>query len=255
MAASGVKAGASMRIKIFPDSETLAAFSAHRIVKLIDATLKHNERFSLALSGGSTPQPTYRAIAETYSNTVDWGRVHIFFGDERTVPPDHADSNYKMAKETLIDHLNIPDENIYRIAGENDPTTAARDYEAVIRDYFKHEPPGFDLTLLGIGDDGHTASLFPHTSALTLANQWVAANPVEKLNTTRITLTPELINLSSNVMFIVSGDSKSSALHQIIDGDSNPQEFPAQLIQLTDGHLLWALDEAAAAQLVNRGDD
>ncbi|MAU11359.1 MAG: 6-phosphogluconolactonase [Anaerolineaceae bacterium] len=237
-----------MRIIRASSKDRLIEFAALRLTRIINATLEHNDRFSLVLAGGSTPRPVYERLADpAYADAIDWERVYIFFGDERTVPPDHPDSNYGMAKADLFDRVPIPEPNIYRMRGEVDPTQAAALYEAEIRGYMKDDL-GFDMVILGMGDDGHTASLFPGTAALNEKEKWVVANVVPQHDTTRLTMTLPLLNISENVMFLVAGDGKTERLKEVID-TAPPATYPAQLIQPQNNMVTWLVDQAAGALL------
>jgi 6-phosphogluconolactonase len=199
------------------------------------------------LAGGSTPKATYGILARDYAERIDWSRVHVFFGDERNVPPDHEDANYRMAREALLDH--VPIGGVHRMRGELPPDEAAAAYEVELREFFGAEKlPRFDLILLGIGGDGHTASLFPETPALEVHDRWVVANPVPKLDTTRITLTVPVINAARSVVFLAAGKDKAEALKEILEGDADPREYPAKLVQPLGGPE-WMLDRAAAGSL------
>ena len=203
----------------------------------------------MVLAGGSTPKAAYEILARDYAEAIDWGRVHAFFGDERTVPPDHEDSNYRMAREALLDH--VPVGGVHRIRGELPPDEAAASYEGELRAFFEGEdPPRFDLILLGLGEDGHTASLFPETSALEVTDRLVVANPVLKLDTTRITLTAPVLNAAHDVSFLVAGGGKAEALKEVIEGDADPRAYPAKLVG-PPGGLTWMVDRAAASMLEN----
>lgn len=198
----------------------------------------------MALAGGSTPEATYRLLARDYADRIDWSRVHVFFGDERTVPPEYEDSNYRMAREALLDH--VPVGGVHRMRGELPPAEAARAYEEELREFFgPGEVPGFDLILLGIGEDGHTASLFPNTPALDVTDRWVVENPVEKLDTVRLTLTAPAINAARAVVFLVAGEGKAGALREILEGGADPRDYPAKLVQPAGG-ATWMVDRAAA---------
>ncbi|MGO9111579.1 MAG: 6-phosphogluconolactonase, partial [Thermoguttaceae bacterium] len=220
-------------------------------------------RFSVALSGGSTPKSLYSVLASSYANFA-WNRVFLFFGDERHVPPTDPDSNYRMVNETLLTRIPIPAENVFRVAAENpEAAAAALDYEARLRRFFELRPgerpserpserpgefPRFDLILLGVGPDGHTASLFPDSPALDEQSRLVVANWVAKLNAHRITLTFPVLNRAAEVMFMASGADKADILHQVLENKSAPP-LPSQRVQPSEGKLLWMLDEAAAAKL------
>ncbi|HWE61120.1 MAG TPA: 6-phosphogluconolactonase, partial [Chloroflexota bacterium] len=210
--------------------------------------------FSIALSGGSTPRTLYELLATPeIAAEAPWEHMQIFWGDERHVPPDHPESNYRMAREALLDHVPIPQQNIHRIPAElPNPETVAVAYEDTLRRAFRLDPgerPRFDLILLGLGDDGHTASLFPHSPALHEQQRLVVANPVPKLATTRITLTVPVINNAERVWFLIAGSSKAHVLKNVLEGPRDPETYPAQLIDPTDGELILLLDTTAAAEI------
>lgn len=240
-----------IEIKIVPDNAALNRVAAAEFKSEADSAIVDHGRFRVALSGGNTPRDVYALLAKEYKTTVGWDKVHIFFGDERHVPPDHPDSNYRMADETLLSKVPIPKENIHRVRAELDPESAARDYEEQIRTEFSlknHALPRFDLILLGLGDDGHTASLFPGTAALGESTRLVAANWVAKLNTFRITLTYPVLNNAAENMFIVSGKGKAEIAAKVLSKSETP-EFPAQRVQPAHGRLLWLMDQDAAGLL------
>jgi 6-phosphogluconolactonase len=228
-------------VHVFETPKDLAEAAAGSFAK----SAKERERFAVALAGGSTPKTLYELLATRYRDTLDWDKVHAFFGDERTVPPDHEDSNYRMAYEALISR--VPVGSVHRMRGELDPAEAAALYEKELGEFFGG-PPRFDLVLLGIGEDGHTASLFPGTPALDVTDRWAVENPVEKLNTIRLTLTIPAINAAKQVIFLVAGESKAEALKEILEGDADPHEYPAKLIQ-PEGGPIWMVDQAAAQLL------
>lgn len=241
-------------IKVFPDPAALCVSAAELIITLAAETIAAQGQFSIALSGGSTPRALFVLLAQAeYTRRIPWPDVHIFWGDERCVPGDHADSNYRMAREALLDHVSIPAENIHRVRGELLPADAAHDYERNLRAFFATESqpalPRFDLILLGMGDDGHTASLFPHTTALNERDRWVIENRVEKLNAWRITLTAPVINAAANVLFLITGEGKAAVLREVLHGPPQPDLYPSQRIHPTDGRLIWLVDAAAAARL------
>jgi 6-phosphogluconolactonase len=244
-------AGREPRVRVFADPEEVASAAARRVAELAREAVDERGAFSVALSGGSTPRRVYELLAgDEFRGGVDWQRVHVFFGDERTVPPDHADSNYRMANEALLSRVPVPAENIHRIEGLGDAAANASAYESVMRDFFGDaEWPRFDLVMLGMGDDGHTASLFPHTSALEERRAWVVANWVEKLGTRRITLTAPAINAARHVLFLVNGAGKAERLREVLKGERDPARLPSQLIRPHDGTLEWFVDRAAAADL------
>lgn len=242
------------RVTICSTRQELYSAAANEIVSRADESIATTGRFILALSGGSTPRALFQLLASSaFRNRVDWLRVHFFWGDERWVAADHPDSNYRMAREALLMPLAIPEENVHRIATELEtPDQAAANYESMIRNFFgvaTGTVPRFDLILLGLGDDGHTASLFPHSPALEEQRDLVVANFVEKFKTYRITFTPLLINEAASVLFVISGSAKSDALKEVLKGEYRPKLFPSQLIQPTNGELRFLVDRDAAALL------
>jgi len=244
-------------IQVYDDPDALAQAAAEYVVSLAAEAIGAREQFSLSLSGGSTPRALYTRLASAeVASRIAWGHVHVFWGDERCVSPDHRESNYRMAREALLDHIPLPEGHVHRIRGEIDPAQAAADYEQELLAFF-HPPvsqtnlpqPRFDLLLLGMGDDGHTASLFPGTAALRERSRWVVENRVEKLGVWRITLTPVAINAAATVVFLVSGESKAATLHAVLKGPLQPDKYPAQLVHPANGDLIWMVDAAAAARL------
>lgn len=205
---------------------------------------------SIALSGGSTPRVLYELLAdrnEPFRDRIAWEKTHFFFTDERHVPPDHAESNYRMVNEALFSRAPIPAENIHRILAEKpNAEEAAAAYESDLRSSFAEGIPAFDLILLGVGEEGHTASLFPHSPALHDTNHLVAAPWVEKLNTYRITLTLPVLNNAKSVVFLVTGASKAEILRTLMETTPNPDLYPAQAISPTNGAVSWLVDKAAA---------
>jgi len=238
-------------IEIVATAADLFHAAAEEFVSVARAAIGAQGRFTVALSGGSTPKALYSLLATNYADFV-WNRVFLFFGDERHVPPTDAESNYRMVKESLLSKISIPAENVFRVHAENpDAAAAALEYETQMRRFFElkaGEFPRFDLILLGMGPDGHTASLFPDSAALDEQSRLVVANWVEKFNTHRITFTFPVLNHAHEVMFLASGADKAEMLHQVLEGKSDPP-LPSQRVQPVDGKLLWLLDEAAAAKL------
>lgn len=232
-------------IKVLPDPMELAREAAERIATAAAHAIGEQGRFSLALSGGGTPRPAYELLAqEPYRSRIDWQKVRIFFGDERCVPPDHPQSNYRMANEALLSRVPIPAGNLFRMRGEIDPHQAAVEYGQMLKSEFGDT--GLDQVLLGLGPDGHTASLFPGTEALGETRHRCVANFVAKLDAWRITLTAPFLNLSRSVLFLVAGADKAKTVAQVLEGPPDPQRLPAQLIQPA-GRLTWLLDSGAAA--------
>jgi 6-phosphogluconolactonase len=234
-------------VNIYESSEELAEAAAQEFAARAGEAIDQRGRFAVVLAGGSTPKATYEVLARDYADRIDWSNVHFFFGDERSVPPDHEDSNYRMAREALLDH--VPAGSVHRMQGELPPDEAAEAYEQELRDFFgSEELPRFDLILLGTGGDGHTASLFPETAALEVHDRWVVANPVLKLETTRITLTVPVINAARAVYFLVAGEGKAGPVAEILEGTPDPRQYPATLIQ-PQGGPKWMLDRPAASEL------
>ncbi len=245
-------------VDIFPDDAALTTAVAERFVAAAAAAIEATETFSVALSGGSTPRALFTALASpAYTSRIQWSAVHMFWGDERCVGPADADSNYRMARETLLDHVPVRPTNIHRIRGEEDPAAAAERYERELRSAFEtptgppRADPGarFDLTLLGLGTNGHTASLFPHMQGVREQTRWVMAENVEVLQTWRITLTPVILNRSAEILFLVSGKEKAAILRRVLYGARDTDELPAQAIAPVDGRLRWMVDAAAASEL------
>jgi len=243
-----------MRPEIHADTDTLARQAAHRLAELSREAIRSSGRFTLVLSGGATPKRLYERLAEAeFSGKLDWGSIHIFWSDERCVPPDHPESNYGMAVRSLIDRVPLPPRNVHRIRGEMEPQQAATAYEKELRTFFfprYAKPPGvpgFDLILLGMGEDGHTASLFPKAAALHEQKRWVLA--VEKPESWRVTLTPRVINAARDVLFLVAGSEKAGCLKEVLQGPYRPDELPAQAIRPAPGRLRWMIDAEAARLL------
>ncbi len=227
--------------------------AADEFVRLGRAAIAARGRFVVALSGGSTPRSLYSLLAKDYAD-FSWTRTFLFFGDERHVPPDHPDSNYRMVNESFLTKVPIPASNVFRVGAESpDAAAAASDYEGKLRAFFKLPPgefPVFDLILLGLGPDGHTASLFPDSAGLEEHSRLVIANWVEKFKTHRISITLPVLNHADEAMFLASGPDKAAMVHEILEGNHEPP-YPAQLVQ-PDGKLVWMMDAAAAAKLSHR---
>lgn len=238
-------------VRIHEDVRQLAAAAASSFVEAAKGAMEGAGRFTVALAGGSTPKATYEILASEYGSPsdLDWSKVHVFFGDERAVGPDHEDSNYRTAHESLLSR--VPIGSVHRMQGELSPPEAASLYEEELKSFFglgPGEAPRFDLVMLGIGDDGHTASLFPRTPALDADDRWAVENPVEKLGTTRLTLTVPTLNAARRAFFLVAGESKAEALREILDGDADPRDYPAKLVRPAEG-ATWMVDRAAAGLL------
>src|SRR5438445_10474493 len=238
-------------LEVLPSAGVLADVAAGQFVAAAGDAIHARGAFVVALSGGSTPRRTYERLAmEPLGSRVMWSRVQVLWGDERCVPPDHMESNYRMARDTLLDRVPVPAANVHRIHGEDDPATAAGVYEATLRALLR-TPAGarIDLVLLGLGEDGHTASLFPGSAAAREQTRWVMAARAAAASMWRITLTPAAINAAAAAMFLVSGGAKAAILRRVLEGPRRPQELPAQAIATSNGRLSWCVDAAAAADL------
>jgi 6-phosphogluconolactonase len=231
----------------------MARAVANRFAAIATEAVSARGRFTAALSGGKTPVALYTLLAKApYMPHLPWARVHLFWGDERCVPPDHADSNYRMTRESLLDHVPIPPANIHRMPGEMDPAEAAARYEERLREFFVTHGDGFpvfDFFLLGLGEDGHTASLFPGTRSIRESARWVVGHYVDAQKGWRITLTPPVINAARMVAFIVAGAGKAAVMKEILEGPFRPDTLPAQIVRPAGGDLVWMLDREAAALL------
>jgi 6-phosphogluconolactonase len=238
-------------IRILDDPGALFRGAADEFASQASAAVQSSGRFTVALAGGSTPKSLYSLLATNPS--LPWNRIYFFFGDERHVPPDHPESNYRMVREALFSKVPIPAENVFRMPAENpDASKAAEAYELSLRQVFNPPPgqfPRFDMVLLGMGPDGHTASLFPGIPALQEKSRWVVSDWVEKFKTNRITLTLPVLNNAAVVMFLVSGQDKASTLKEVLQGKQPGELFPSKLIKPSNGELIWMIDRAAAAQL------
>ncbi|MCH8298104.1 MAG: 6-phosphogluconolactonase [Chloroflexi bacterium] len=237
-------------IHVRPTAEEAAQAKAQFVAALAKECSANQGRFTIALSGGNTPRRLYEVLASPpYSEAMEWDRWQVFWSDDRCVTPDHQDSNYRMAKEELLDHVPIPDTNVHRMRGEDDPHEAARAYEAVIGEVFQSPTPSFDLVLLGIGDDGHTASLFPGTPALGEQNRLVVDNWVPDLQVHRITFTLPLINAAKVVAFLDTDGTKAGVLRQVLEPAPGEAMPPAGLVRPSPGVVHWFLTAAAAGRL------
>lgn len=237
-------------VLVFETPEQLALAAAERFVEHTAKLHGELDLFTVALAGGRTPRRVYQLLAtERFKDRVEWSKVHLFFGDERTVPPTHPDSNYAMVYEALISKVPIPAKNVRRIIGEGDANENARSYENQLRIFFAGLPwPRFDLVLLGMGEDGHTASLFPNSDALQEKSRWVVATKNER-GQERITLTAPVFNHAANVMFLVTGKEKAQRLAEVLRPQAGSEPLPAQAITPADGSLEWLVDAAAASSL------
>jgi 6-phosphogluconolactonase len=238
-----------MKLHICKDNNDLSMQAAAWIAAIIKQTLEKQDRFTLALSGGSTPQKLNGLLSNyPYKEEIEWSKVHIFWGDERVVPLEDERNNAKMAFDTLLDKVDVPMQQIHIMRTDIEPAEAAVEYEKVLQKYFGSSGYTLDLVLLGMGDDGHTLSLFPGTSAIHENEKWVTSLFLDSQNMYRVTLTAPFVNRSATVAFLTSGKSKAPALAQVLEGEFNPDHYPAQLIKPV-GELHWFVDEEAMTRL------
>ena len=245
----------TIKYYVEPDPAALARRAACHFVEMVSEAAEANGRARVAVSGGSTPKAAFQLLADPdqkYRNRMPWDALELFWVDERTVPPDHAESNYRMTREAMLDHVHLRAEQVHRMEGELEPEAAAARYESELRNTFRlegAETPRFDLISLGMGDDGHTASLFPHTAAIHEMGRLVVANQVPQKDTWRITLTWPVINQARSVFFLIAGADKAERVHEVFIGPRDPERLPSQLIWPSSGILTLFLDKAAAALL------
>jgi 6-phosphogluconolactonase len=241
-------------LHIYKTPDLLLSALSEFVIERANEAIKSSGRFNIALSGGSSPKRLYELLAsDVYRNRIEWTKVYFFFGDERYVPADHSSSNFLMAKKALFTPLKISEDQIYAVDTSLSPPDSASDYERRLRKHFGGDILKFDLILLGLGDNSHTASLFPHTSVLHEKDALIKEVYVQEVSMYRITFTAPLINAAHCVAFLVYGASKSEALAHILKDPLNVEEYPAQLIKPVDGALHWFLDGAAAAELDREG--
>jgi 6-phosphogluconolactonase len=237
-------------VRVLPDPATVAEVAARHVVEQAQAAIDARGSFSVALSGGSTPRALHERLASPpLVQQVEWAHVHVFFGDERCVPPDDERSNYCMADQSLLSKVPIPRDQIHRMRGERPPHEAAADYERQLRDFFGVAQPRLDLILLGMGDNGHTASLFPGLGAVREQERWVVAEYVGEVGMWRITLTPVVLNMAREALFLVTGTAKASMLRRVLEDRYAPEHLPAQVVRPAAGELIWLVDAAAAREL------
>jgi 6-phosphogluconolactonase len=242
-------------ILVLKDAAALSYKAGEILVRCISEALSRKAQFSLALCGGSTPKALFALLVEDdyFANKIPWDKIHFFWGDERHVPPQDGQSNFRMADEMMLAKAQVGAQNVHRMRTEqSDPAKVAQDYEAELKFFFQltsGQLPVFDFNLLGLGPDGHTASLFPGTRALYEQHRLVAPNWVEKFQTHRITMTAPVLKNADTIVFLVSGDEKAEVLQKVLEGHHHPDILPAQLIQPTHGKLIWLVDQAAASRL------
>jgi len=235
-------------LRVFVDVNELSLRAAEAAVRIINESVQTNGRFSLALAGGNTPRILYHLFSNQFRDQIPWNKAHVFWGDERYVRPGDPRSNYRMARETLLDDVPCPAGNVHPMTTEfPDPDIAARTYEKTLRGYFSTEWPRFDLVLLGLGEEGHTASLFPRSSALEEKKRWVIAVKAAADPPLRLTLTLPVLTHAANIHFLVAGSNKAEALHQVLTGSPDPKNYPAAGIRPVQGTVIWWVDRQAAA--------
>ncbi len=241
-----------MQVAIYPDIDTISHAAAQYIVRIARESIVTRGRFTIALSGGTTPRKLYGLLgSEPYSSQIDWTLVEIFWGDERCVPPESQDSNYRMAHETLLSHIPVPAIQVHRMpADQPDRDAASLEYTLEMQRIFgTNGIPNFDLIQLGMGPEGHTASLFPHQASLHELERLVMPVSVPKPPPDRLTFTPPLLNSARNVLFLVTGADKADALQAVLEDEYNPDEYPAQIVRPANGEVTWMVDMAAASKI------
>jgi 6-phosphogluconolactonase len=246
-----VSLGPNASLVVVADEAAIARAVAESFVAKARASIATRATFTVALAGGSSPKAAYSLLAAEYRDAVAWEKVRFFFGDERCVPPDDDESNYKMAYQAMLGPLGIPQERVFRMRGEDQPASAAAAYAAILKSELPvtHGAPTIDFIMLGMGPDGHTASLFPGTDPLTDDEEFVRAPYVEKFGTFRITLTPRVLNAAYDLEVETAGPSKTDALAAVLEGPRNPTSLPIQILAPSPGRLTWLVDRAAAAKL------
>jgi 6-phosphogluconolactonase len=240
-------------IRVFKDINELSQYAANSFVEIASQSIAKRGRFLTALSGGNSPTQLYKLLGDSFHDQVDWTRTHFFWGDERCVPADDEGNNYGQVRKVLFDKINIPADNIHRIISELDPDSAAREYAQTLEDF--SEPPlawpRFDLVLLGMGNDGHTASLFPNSPVEINSPAIAVTANYQGRPANRVTLTPKVLNSSKNIMFLVTGKAKAETLRLVVGNKYMPKELPSQRIAPEDGTLTWLIDKDAGSLLEN----
>jgi 6-phosphogluconolactonase len=235
-------------VRVFADVDELSLRAAEAAVRTINESVQSNGSFSVALSGGNTPRTLYRLLSSRFRDQIPWKNVHVFWGDERYVPLADPQSNYRMARETLLDAVPCPAGNVHPMPTElPDPDVAAREYEKTLRSYFSKDWPRFDLILLGLGEEGHTASLFAGSPALNETQRWVVAVKAPAEPPLRLTLTLPALTEAANIYFLVTGSNKAQALHHVLTESPAPKIYPASGARLAQGTVIWWVDRGAAA--------
>lgn len=241
------------KIRIFKNMESLSHHAANLFMEQAANAIDKRGRFLVALNGGSTPTRLFQLLATDYSEKVEWNKVHVFWGDERCVPPDDPGSSFGQTREVLLSHVPIPDANIHRVKGELEPVEASKDYALVLKEFASspYEFPQFDLVYLGMGEDGHTASLFPGSPVDVSEPTLPVTAHYQDRPANRVTITQLVFNQAHTVAFMATGDKKAITLAQVLSGRYNPELYPAQRIEPKNGKLLWLVDEDAASKLPN----
>lgn len=239
-------------IKIFEDQRAASKAMAEKFISIAEYAVAGRGRFTVALTGGSSPQTLYKILrSDPCRQKVPWDNCYVFWGDERAVPFNDERSNARMGFEKLLNHVPVPSDQIYRMNGEIAPEKAADEYEIVLKQHFGEQKPEFDLILLGMGTDGHTASVFPDSEAVHETNRLVTTGYNNEQGTHRITFTAPLINNARHIFFAVFGDEKAETLRQVLEGDYNPEKLPVQLVKSGQGEITWFLDDKSAKLLKN----
>lgn len=237
-------------VKTYPNVEVLSAAAAELFTTKVCLAVEQRGRCNAVLAGGGTPRLMYQLLGATpYCQSIPWEKIHIYWGDERCVPGNDKQSNQLMARQSLLDHVPIPEANIHPIIYDGSPSLAAQQYENILRSTFGDQIPQFDIVFLGMGDDGHTASLFPGTNALKVQDRWVSEVYVATQNVYRVTLTAPVLNQAAAIVFLVAGSTKAHVIKEVIEGRQDNKDLPAQLIKPLQGELYWLLDQGAAALL------
>jgi 6-phosphogluconolactonase len=241
-------------IRVFKDMEKLSRAAAHLFVEQAAQSIAERGQFLVALNGGSTPTRLFEMLATSFRERVDWSNVHVFWGDERCVPPDDPGSSYGQARDVLLRHVPLPEENVHRIKGELGPAEAANDYALILKRFASHplQWPQFDLVYLGMGEDGHTASLFPGSPIDVHEPTMPVTAHYQDRPANRVTLTPIVLNAARLIVFMAAGDKKAQTFAEVLSGRYNPELYPAQRIDPQNGKLTWLVDEAAASRLPRR---
>lgn len=239
-----------MKLHIYKNKEEMSEALASWMCEVIENTLKEQENFTLVLSGGSTPQLLYKTlVSDKFKDKINWSRIHIFWGDERAVPYSDDRNNARMAHELLLNKVDIPASHVHIMRTDIEPNFSTDAYRKMLHDFFDNTSTTFDLVLLGMGDDGHTLSLFPGSPIIEEHKHWVNSVYNMEQEMYRITLMPKIINRSAKIAFMVDGEKKAKMLQKVLQGEYKPSEFPAQIIKAENGELHWFVDEAAAQEL------